>query len=64
MHTRNFSGVCLDKNSSDSVVLHKVSYETDESGEWVRKHAEVYATDPMQAIDIMKDVLNWSHNFS
>lgn len=52
---RNMKAKCLDRTSSDDVVLHEVSYDHKEpDGSWTSHIKQIMATDPMDAIQIVR----------
>ena len=49
---KNFICECMDKQSQNAVVLHRVEFEIKESGgNWIEHSVEVMATDPIDAIN-------------
>jgi hypothetical protein len=52
---RNMKAKCLDRTSSDDVVLHEVYFERKEpDGSWTDHLIQIMATDPMDAIQIVR----------
>lgn len=51
---RNLTARCLDRDNPSDIVLHEVKYELQESGAWVDMTTQVMATDPMDAINVVK----------
>jgi hypothetical protein len=49
-HISNLTAACIDRSSNDDYVLHRVTFDTNETGTWENKSVEVMATDPMDAI--------------
>lgn len=50
---KNLRATCLDRNSLDDYVSHKVSYEKRVEGEWQKQFTYVLATDPQHAIEMV-----------
>ena len=52
---RNITARCIDKNSIEESVLHRVDFEMKESGsDWVAHSMEIMASDPMDAIKAVR----------
>lgn len=47
----NLTAVCLDTKSDDEIVLHEVSFDLDTDGVVESIVKQMYARDPMNAID-------------
>jgi len=51
---KNITAKCLDMKSDSKIVLHEVSYDVKDSGVWTHKVQRVMATDPIDAINYIK----------
>jgi hypothetical protein len=54
MEYKNMKGRCVDKESTDTVVLHEVEFDRKDSGVWEHHVVQFMAKDPVDAIDAVK----------